>query len=1143
MELAAVNAPGLCVVSGPAPAAAAFAAELEARGVAVRRLHTSHAFHSAVMDALAEPFGAALRRIRLNPPRLPYLSNLTGTWIEPAQATDPAYWLAHLRQPVRFAAALQELAADPARVLLEVGPGRTLATLVHRQEAAVAALTAVSSLPRSGDDGGDEEAVLTALGRLWLAGVEIAWDGFAVHERRRKLPLPSYPFERRRYWLAAAPASSSAAQAGAPAPRPASRQPREDWFWTPIWRQSAVPRRGRDAATGSSRAERAGLGAATGATTGDVGGAAVGAREGGKAEVKFQDAAAGASSAGGAAGGAGAAVVADGAVDAGAETSAPAVVRRAWLLFDDGLGLIDNLASRLRRAGQGVATVTAGGEFAAVSGGRYTLDPGRRGDYVRLFSDLAAAGALPERIVHAWSVTRETAHSGAEVLQRPAAPAARAVLVEPEVPAAAPTAPGAPAADGRPSGGRVQGGVARAASDGVAAGGYSVPGGAEGGAGGGVGGGAVGDPATLTRGFTSLILLAQAMAEVAGEAGNTAKTAGASGAAGEAAAAPPRVELTAVANGLWSVTGDEPIHPEKATLLGPVRVIPLEYGVLCRAIDVVLPASAPALDGLAGELLAELDGAESASPPLPTPAQATAPAQVIAPAQATAPALDEAPSQALVPVQAIAPAPATAPAQTIALTQAMALAPVMPPSVPARAPFEPAVALRAGRRWVQRFDRLPAPASPPAGAGGRLRHGGVVMVTGGLGGIGFTLARHLFETAAARLVLLTHTPLPPRQEWEAAPAGGGVSGGVSDAVRRRIERIRELEGLGAEVLVVEADVADVAAMAAAVEQARARFGAVHGVIHAAGVPSGRLIRHATAAQAAAVLAPKVHGAMVLEKLLPAASLDLCVHCSSLAAILGGVGQVDYCAANAFLDAQAAAAAAGGARGALAIAWDAWREVGMRAGEAGAPPGAVREPQLGLLPAEGLWAFDRAVASGLPEVAVSTLDLRRLIAEMRAAPAAQEMAPAGAPSGGGRAAGMGAGPAHPRPQLATPYAAPRNETEAALASIWEEVLGIGPIGIHDDFNELGGHSLLALQVLSRVRAVLAADLPLRAVFDAPNIAALSLKVLEGAAAAADEAALEQMLAGLEGLSDAEAEALLGGEQVPQAADGKAPGEPR
>ncbi len=147
LSLAAVNAPDRCVVSGPDEAVDALRAALEARGVAARRLHTSHAFHSAMMEPILAPFVERCRRqVELRAPRIPFLSNVTGTWITDAEATDPAYWARHLRRPVRFADGVRELCRDARRVLLEVGPGQTLATLARQQPDAA---TGTPSSPRS----------------------------------------------------------------------------------------------------------------------------------------------------------------------------------------------------------------------------------------------------------------------------------------------------------------------------------------------------------------------------------------------------------------------------------------------------------------------------------------------------------------------------------------------------------------------------------------------------------------------------------------------------------------------------------------------------------------------------------------------------------------------------------------------------------------------------------------------------------------------------------------------------------------------------------------------------------------------------------------------------------------------------------
>ncbi|HVF62225.1 MAG TPA: amino acid adenylation domain-containing protein [Thermoanaerobaculia bacterium] len=217
LALAAVNGPASCVVSGPEEAIGACESDLRARGVEARRLHTSHAFHSAMMDPALPAFHAVVETVRLRPPALPYLSNLTGAWITAAEATDPAYWVRHLRGTVRFADGLAALLAGGERLLLEVGPGRTLTTLAT-QHPARGRSTAIASLRRPRDPWPERAALLAAAGRLWLLGATLDWRGFQGDEKRRRVPLPTYPFERRRYWVERAPARRSGEALGPLAP-------------------------------------------------------------------------------------------------------------------------------------------------------------------------------------------------------------------------------------------------------------------------------------------------------------------------------------------------------------------------------------------------------------------------------------------------------------------------------------------------------------------------------------------------------------------------------------------------------------------------------------------------------------------------------------------------------------------------------------------------------------------------------------------------------------------------------------------------------------------------------------------------------------------------------------------------------------
>jgi acyl transferase domain-containing protein len=215
---------------------------LEERGTSNRRLHTSHAFHSAAMDPILDRFAAEVAKVALRAPEIPFISDVTGTWITEAQATDPGYWARHLRQPVRFAAGVGELLHDRRRILLEVGPGRTLATLAGRHPGRTEQAV-VASLGHPQDAVPDEQAALAALGRLWLAGLQLDWTGFHEGETRRRVPLPTYPFEHQRYWIEAkgSDAKGSEARGSEAATAQAKRPEVADWFYLPAWKSALPP--------------------------------------------------------------------------------------------------------------------------------------------------------------------------------------------------------------------------------------------------------------------------------------------------------------------------------------------------------------------------------------------------------------------------------------------------------------------------------------------------------------------------------------------------------------------------------------------------------------------------------------------------------------------------------------------------------------------------------------------------------------------------------------------------------------------------------------------------------------------------------------------------------------------------------------
>lgn len=241
LSIAAINAPAQCVLAGDRDAIAAAERLLSADGVASQRLHTSHAFHSAMMEPMLEEFRAAVGKVALAPPQIPCLSNVSGTWLTAAEAISADYWVRHVRMPVRFADGLSEIIADPNRILLEVGPGRTLATLAARQ-AARSAQPVLTSLPGPRDGTADAEMLLNALGHLHCLDVAIDWQAVHGGAHRRKVPLPTYPFERQRYW---ADWGASAIAATAPAAFGKIADP-DRWLYRPGWKTAppaaAAPR-------------------------------------------------------------------------------------------------------------------------------------------------------------------------------------------------------------------------------------------------------------------------------------------------------------------------------------------------------------------------------------------------------------------------------------------------------------------------------------------------------------------------------------------------------------------------------------------------------------------------------------------------------------------------------------------------------------------------------------------------------------------------------------------------------------------------------------------------------------------------------------------------------------------------------------
>ncbi len=233
LDIAAINSPSACVLAGTAQAIAEAQRQLEGDGELVQALQTSHAFHSRLIDAAVAPLQQALQRVRLNPPQIPCISNVSGRWLRPEEATSIDYWARHLRAPVRFADGLGQLLRDTRARLLEVGPGTTLAGLARQHGARSANRPVLSSCRHPMDPIDDRDCLLQAVARLWVSGSAIDWQALRGAQARRRVSLPTYPFERQRYWIE--PPSAGSLPADMAPPEAQGRLAIEDWLYRPRW--------------------------------------------------------------------------------------------------------------------------------------------------------------------------------------------------------------------------------------------------------------------------------------------------------------------------------------------------------------------------------------------------------------------------------------------------------------------------------------------------------------------------------------------------------------------------------------------------------------------------------------------------------------------------------------------------------------------------------------------------------------------------------------------------------------------------------------------------------------------------------------------------------------------------------------------
>jgi len=323
------------------------------------------------------------------------------------------------------------------------------------------------------------------------------------------------------------------------------------------------------------------------------------------------------------------------------------------------------------------------------------------------------------------------------------------------------------------------------------------------------------------------------------------------------------------------------------------------------------------------------------------------------------------------------------------------------------------LAFRQGDWYTRSFVevRTPLPLVSDAGP----RSNGVYLITGGWGGVGTELAKYIGRRGPCKIVLTGR--------------------------KRVVGPIREIEATGAEVLALEADIADENCMREVVHKAEQRFGPVTGVIHAAGIAGGKPINTITREMAEGLFRPKIQGAEVLVNIFRGQRLDFFVLCSSVQSLVSAMGQADYVASNAYLDALAWHHRQRGGPRCISVNWDTWRGTGM----------ATKITTGGISPDWASGAFGTVALMSFPQIAVAAALPHTAVAQqtqparLLAVPLAESV--------------------HSRPELLTGYVEPRSTTECALALLWQRVLRIDRVGIDDGFFELGGDSILAIQVVN------------------------------------------------------------------------------
>lgn len=833
-SMAAVNSARNCVASGTIEAIASLHDALKSQKVACQLLANNQGFHSKLMQPVAEKFALQLAEVELNPPNLPFISNLTGTLIEPQQAMDPDYWVQHLLGTVKFAEGIDNLVCHAQEqmdelMFIEIGPGASLSSLITKHPQINRSQVA-TLLDHQHQTHSAQEELLWGLGKLWVNGVAIGWPSCHFEQLPSRVPLPTYPFDRQKFWVDANQPYRESVEHGEP-----QKLDIEQWLYLPTWTKMA----------------------GTGATT---------------LEVSSESA------------------------------------QGCCLVLTQPGGLSELIMTTLGQRFEQLIQVSRGDSFTAHSDTHYSINPSKADDYHELINYVTSKWSNITEVVHCWGLD-----------------------------------------NGQPQGMSTQ-------------------------------------AIERSMALMSLFHLSQTL---------------------ESKSMLANLSVKIVASQLFKIMEDDVINPLNAPLSAVGRSILHEF-VQSRwhIIDVGnLPVTQVPSKSLSRLLVDDL----------------------------------QANSQSLV-----------------------------------------TIAYRGGRRWQPSFSKIESHSQSVAPM---FNSDGVYLITGGLGGVGFALASKIAEQYQPKLVLLGRSELPPPEQWSNILSTADCPKKTFDLISKLVQ----LQLTGSDVMYICTDVSDATQVNDAVEECVSRFGQLDGVIHAVGIPSGGILQLKQSNHIESVISAKVTGTWLLHQAVSRHKPDFFVMCSSITVQLGGFGQFDYAAANAFEDSFAHWQEDNADTHYLAINWDVWTGVGMSVSNT--VVGHVAQTDRGGIEvSQGLELIQRALAQKLPQIVISVCDFNQLLDYQQTALKTLKTTPA---------AMVKQGSQFNRPDLNTPFVAPKSEIEKQLAQHWEDILGLEPVGVNDNFLELGGDSLLAIQVFDMLKqqGIDNQVISIKDFYAQPQISALATRINE------------------------------------------------